>query len=43
MIKLAKKVVKELDETKENNFKLLYDDNISIKEKIEKIVLEIYG
>lgn len=26
----------------ENNFKLLYDDNLSIKEKIEKISTEIY-
>lgn len=26
----------------ENNFKLLYDDNLSIKEKIEKISIEIY-
>ena len=39
---LAHKVV-ELVETKENNFKFLYDVNMSIKEKIEKIAKEVYG
>ncbi|NLN03793.1 MAG: formate--tetrahydrofolate ligase, partial [Clostridiaceae bacterium] len=40
-IKLAEKLV-ELAETK-SNFKLLYDDNISIQEKIETICSRIYG
>ncbi|MBN2260545.1 MAG: formate--tetrahydrofolate ligase [Clostridiales bacterium] len=39
---LAHKVV-ELIETKENNFKFLYDVNMSIQEKIETIAKEIYG
>ncbi|MDP2090824.1 MAG: formate--tetrahydrofolate ligase [Candidatus Gracilibacteria bacterium] len=43
MVSLAKKVVKLLDETSENNFKYLYETNIDIKSKIEKIVTEIYG
>lgn len=43
MVKLAKKVIENLENTKENKFKVLYDDNLSIKEKIEKIVTEIYG
>ena len=42
MTKLAKKVVKNLEGEKENNFKFLYEDNLSIKAKIEKIVKEIY-
>ncbi|HHT92201.1 MAG TPA: formate--tetrahydrofolate ligase [Clostridiaceae bacterium] len=40
-IKLAEKIV-ELAETN-SKFKLLYDDNISIKEKIETICSKIYG
>ena len=39
---LAKRVV-ELIETKENHFKVLYDVNASIQEKIETIAKEIYG
>lgn len=41
MVDLAKKV-KEICE-KENNFKLLYELDLSIKEKIETIAREIYG
>lgn len=39
---LAKKVV-EVVESKPSNFKPLYDENESIKAKIEKIATEIYG
>ncbi|MBW6481774.1 MAG: formate--tetrahydrofolate ligase [Vicingaceae bacterium] len=42
MINLAKAVVTEV-ETGKNNFKPLYDWNLPIKEKIEKIAKEIYG
>ncbi|MDD2448020.1 MAG: formate--tetrahydrofolate ligase [Tissierellia bacterium] len=41
-IELAKKVV-EVCETKEANFKPLYDEEETIKGKIEKIAKEIYG
>ena len=41
-IELANAVLKTLD-TKESNFKLLYEDKCSIKEKIEKVATEIYG
>ena len=41
-VELAERLV-ELVETKEANFKPLYDVNESIKEKIEKIAIEIYG
>ena len=41
-IDLAKKVV-EVVETKKSNFKPIYDVNESIKAKIEKIAVEIYG
>ncbi len=40
-VKLAEKVVQLVDE--KNSFKFLYDDNIPLLEKIEKIVKEIYG
>lgn len=39
---LAKAVLHTL-ETKESHFKYLYEDNLSIKEKIETIAKEIYG
>jgi formate--tetrahydrofolate ligase len=39
---LAERVV-ELIETKENNFKVLYDENDSIQKKVETIAKEIYG
>lgn len=39
---LAEKVVKTI-ETKESNFKVLYDTKLSIKDKINKIAKEIYG
>lgn len=39
---LAEKVVKTI-EAVPSNFKVLYDHNLSIKEKINKIVTEIYG
>jgi len=42
MTDLAKAVVSEVESGK-NNFKQLYDWNISIKDKIEKIASEIYG
>jgi len=41
-IELAKKVV-EVAESKQSNFKLLYDADEPIKVKIEKIAKEIYG
>ena len=41
-IELAEKVVHTL-ETKESNFKPIYDDELSLKEKIETIAKEIYG
>jgi len=39
---LARKVVETL-ETKESHFKMLYEDDLSLKEKIETIATEIYG
>lgn len=39
---LAEKVVKTL-ETKESHFTPLYEDSLSLKEKIQKIAEEIYG
>ena len=41
-IELAQKVV-EICETKESNFKPLYDVEESIKDNIEKIAVEVYG
>lgn len=41
-IDLAQKVIKTIEE-KPSNFKLLYEDNLSIKEKIETIAKKIYG
>lgn len=41
-IKLAEKVLHTL-ENKKSDFKVLYDDSISLKEKIEAIAREIYG
>ena len=41
-VALAEKVLETL-ETKESNFKVLYDDNLSLKEKIETVAKEIYG
>ena len=41
-IELAKKVVETI-ETKESHFHCLYEDSLSIKEKIETIAKEIYG
>ena len=41
-VELAEKVLKTL-ETKESHFKPLYEDNLSLEEKIEKIAKEIYG
>jgi len=41
-IELAEKVV-DLIENEENNFKFLYDVNLSIKEKIEIISTKVYG
>lgn len=39
---LARKVVQTL-ETKESHFKPLYDDSLSLREKIETVAREIYG
>ena len=39
-IDLAEKVMVSCEE--DSNFKLLYDDNLSLKEKIEKVCFEIY-
>ena len=41
-VALAQKVLHTL-ETKESNFKPIYDDDLSLKEKIETIAKEIYG
>jgi formate--tetrahydrofolate ligase len=41
-IELARKVMETL-ETKKSNFKPLYEDSLSLREKIEKISKEIYG
>lgn len=41
-IALAEKVLHTL-ETKESRFKLLYEDEVSLKEKIETVAREIYG
>ena len=41
-IALANKVLETL-ETKKSNFKPLYEDDLSLKEKIEKVAKEIYG
>lgn len=41
-IALAEKVIETL-ETKESNFHTLYDNELSLKEKIETIAKEIYG
>ena len=41
-VALAEKVLHTL-ETKESNFKPLYEDGLSLKEKIETIAKEIYG
>ncbi|GFI02953.1 formate--tetrahydrofolate ligase [Lachnospiraceae bacterium] len=41
-IALAKEVLKTL-EHKKSEFKLLYEDNLSLKEKIEVVAKEIYG
>lgn len=41
-IALANKVLETL-ETKKSDFKLLYDDDLSLKEKIETVAKEIYG
>ena len=41
-IELAKQLLETLDK-KESNFKFIYEDNKSIKEKIETVAKEIYG
>ena len=41
-VALAEKVLETL-ETKTSNFKVLYDDALSLKEKIETVAREIYG
>lgn len=41
-LELAEKVLKTLEE-KPSNFKVLYEDDLSLKEKIETVAKEIYG
>ncbi len=41
-IELARKVLKTL-ETKKSSFRLLYEDDLRLKEKIETVAKEIYG
>ena len=41
-IELAEKVLKTLDE-KKSNFKPIYEDSVSLKEKIETVATKIYG
>ena len=41
-IELANKVIKSIEE-KPSNFKPLYEDSLSLKEKIEAVAKEIYG
>lgn len=41
-VELAKKVLNVL-ENKESNFKPLYEDDLSLKDKISKVATEIYG
>lgn len=41
-VELAKAVLNTL-ETKESNFQVLYEDSLSIKEKIETVATKIYG
>ena len=41
-VALAEKVLETL-ENKESSFKVLYDDSLSLKEKIETVAREIYG
>ncbi len=41
-IALAEKVLETL-ETKESHFKVLYEDELSLKEKIETVAKEVYG
>lgn len=41
-IEVAKEILRLLDE-EENNFKFCYEDDLSIKEKIEAIATKIYG
>ena len=41
-IALAEKVLETL-ENKQSNFKVLYDDHLSLREKIEVVAREIYG
>lgn len=42
-IELANEVLKLIDENNNNNFGYCYDENDTIKEKIEKIATKIYG
>lgn len=42
-IEVAKEVVRLIDETEENKFQFCYEDNLSIKEKINAIATKIYG
>ncbi len=41
-IELAQKVIETI-ETKESNFECLYEDSLSLREKIETVAKEIYG
>ncbi len=42
-ITLGEKVLKVIDSLEENNFKVLYDEKLPIKEKVAIITKEIYG
>lgn len=42
-INLGEKVLKVIDSLEENNFKVLYDEKLPIKEKVAIIAKEIYG
>ena len=42
-VDLAQKVLETLDETKESDFHTLYNDELSLKDKIRTIAQEIYG
>ena len=42
-IEVAKEVIRLIDETEENKFEFCYEDDLSIKEKINAIATKIYG
>ena len=42
-IALAQKVLQVLDQAEENGFHVLYEDTLSLEEKIHRVAAEIYG